>query len=423
MEKPPAPMFRFIHAADLHLDSPLRGLEAYEGAPVETIRAATRRALENLVALALEEAADFVVIAGDVYDGDWKDHATGLFFRGQMVRLEAAGIPVCLISGNHDAESVLTRQLSLPANVHRFSARAAGSFEVPGLPVVVHGQSFPNRAVAENLVPGYPEAVRGKFNLGLLHTSLTGLPGHDTYAPCSLRDLEEKGYDYWALGHIHQPAELSREPWIIFSGNVQGRHARETGPRGCRLVTVTEALEVESVEFRELDVVRWALVHVEAGGVEKTGELFDRIDAALRTAVCEAGGRLLAARIILSGATALHGWLHREADSLRAECVALAQSAGGPVWIEEVKVATSSVYDTAELASRDSLTGLVVESLDRAGTESLDRPAEVEDLLKVLPKSVRAGVEDLMTGEAKGELLAEVRAIILDALATRGGEV
>jgi DNA repair exonuclease SbcCD nuclease subunit len=107
-------MIRFLHAADIHLDSPLTGLERYEGAPVEELRGATRRALENLVELAIERELDFVLIAGDLYDGDWKDHNTGLFFVDRMNRLREAAIPVVIISGNHDAANRMTRSLRRP---------------------------------------------------------------------------------------------------------------------------------------------------------------------------------------------------------------------------------------------------------------------------------------------------------------------
>ncbi|MEA3274470.1 MAG: DNA repair exonuclease, partial [Pseudomonadota bacterium] len=270
-------MFRFIHTADAHIDSPLEGLEAYDGAPVDALRGATRFAFENLVQLALDEAVDFVVIAGDLYDGDWKDFSTGLFFTRQMARLNAGGVPVYLIAGNHDAASVLTRRLTLPDNVHLFSTRTAESKEVPNLPVVVHGRGFPHRAVPENLVPDYPAPVPGVFNIGLLHTSMTGAPGHDTYAPCSLRDLTDKGYDYWALGHVHQPQVLSRDRWVLFPGNLQGRHVRETGPRGCQLVTVSDSMEVVSAEHRHLDVVRWDRVLVDVSAIEDASEALARI--------------------------------------------------------------------------------------------------------------------------------------------------
>ena len=316
--------FRFIHAADLHLDSPLQGLELHEGAPVNLLRGATRRALENLVNLTIEEDVDFLLIAGDIYDGDWKDYSTGLFFRSQMVRLKDQGIPVYLISGNHDAASVISKKLPLPENVHKFSTKKAESQEVLGVPAVIHGQGFPNRAVPENLAAEYPPALSGKFNIGLLHTSLNGMKGHDTYAPCSLQDLRAKGYDYWALGHIHQPEVLSTEPWIVFAGNVQGRHIRETGARGCQLVTVNERLQVESAERRILDVVRWAVVEVDLAKVETESEALQCIRASLKDQIERSEGRLAATRVRLTGATPLHGGLHKNSQHWRAQLRALA---------------------------------------------------------------------------------------------------
>lgn len=416
-------MFRFIHAADPHLDSPLRGLEAHEGAPVETLRGATRKAFENLVNLAIDEAVNFVVIAGDLYDGDWKDYSTGLFFRGQMVRLQAKGIPVYLIAGNHDAASVISKKLTLPENVHVFSTRTAETMEVPGLAAVIHGRGFPHRAVPENLAVDYPAAVPGKFNLGLLHTSLTGRPDHDTYAPCSEQDLRNKGYAYWALGHIHQPEVISEDPWIVFAGNCQGRHARETGPRGCRLVTVKDSLEVASAEWRDLDVVRWQSVEVPLAGVENEAGAIKGIREALAGAVAAAEGRLLATRIHLTGATALHGSLHRDAQHWRAQVQALAQDFGEEsVWLERLRVGTRPVYDLAELAARDALTKTVLETLETATHHLPALPDDITEMLDVLPPELRAEVAAEWDPDQRLALMEEVRAIILEALQTKGGK-
>ena len=416
-------MFRFIHAADPHLDSPLHGLEAHEGAPIEVLRGATRRAFENLVELAIDERVDFLVIAGDLYDGDWKDFSTALFFRGQMARLRAKGIPVYLIAGNHDAASVISKKLSLPDNVHVFSTRAAESVEVPGLPAVIHGRGFPHRAVPENLASAYPVAVSGKFNLGLLHTSLTGRPGHDTYAPCSEQDLRAKGYGYWALGHVHRPEIISEAPWIVFAGNCQGRHARETGPRGCRLVSVNDSLEIEAVDWRALDVVRWTALDVDLCGMEKEAEALQQIREVIAGAVDEAEGRLLAARIMLNGATVLHGALHRDAQRLRAEVLALAQDFGGDsVWIEQIKIATSPVYDLGQLAGRDALTKIVLETLEDASQAIEVLPNDIADMLGVLPPDVRREIESEWDAERRAGVMEEVRAIILEALITSGGD-
>jgi len=415
-------MFRFIHAADPHLDSPLQGLEAHDGAPVALLRGATRRAFENLVQLAIDEHVDFLVIAGDIYDGDWKDYSTGLFFRGQMVRLCEKGIPVYLIAGNHDAASVISKKLSLPENVNVFSTRAAESMEVARLPVVIHGRGFPNRAVPENLARDYPAAIPGKFNLGLLHTSLTGKPGHDTYAPCSEADLREKGYGYWALGHIHQPEVISEDPWIVFAGNCQGRHIKETGPRGCRLVTVNDSLRVESAEWRTLDILRWQELKVDLTGCEAEKEALRRVSAAMATAVADAEGRLVAARIILSGATPLHGSLHRDQHRWRAELLARAQDQGAEaIWIERIKIATAPVYDADDLAERDALTKIVVESLKQAHETMPTLPTEIMEMLEVLPPEVRQEIEAEWGVDQRKTVLNDVRAIILDALGTQGG--
>lgn len=416
-------MFRFIHAADLHLDSPLQGLELHEGAPVSVLRGATRRAFENLVSLAIKEAVDFLLIAGDIYDGDWKDYSTGLFFRAQMVRLKEKGIPVYVISGNHDAASVISKKLTLPENVHVFSTRTAESLEVEGLPVVIHGRGFPSRAVPENLALEYPPSVPGKFNIGLLHTSLTGLPGHDTYAPCSVQDLRAKGYGYWALGHIHQPAVISEEPWIVFAGNCQGRHIRETGPRGCQLVTVNDALEVESADWQTLDVVRWAIVEVDLSGAEEEREALQCIRAALSASVESAEGRLVAARVHLTGATPLHGGLHKNNQHWMAQLRAVAQDFGEEsLWIERMSLATTPIYDIAQLAERDALTGTVLKALEQA-THGLDAlPADILEMLEVLPTELRSEVENDREVSQRDQLMGDVRAIILEALATKGEE-
>lgn len=414
-------MFRFIHAADPHLDSPLRGLEAREGAPAQLLRGATRRAFENLVSLAIDEKVDFLLIAGDLYDGDWKDYNTGLFFRGQMARLNKLGIPVYLIAGNHDAASVISKKLTPPENVQVFSTRTAESKEVPNLPAVVHGRGFPHRAVPENLAQDYPQVVAGKFNVGLLHTSLNGRPGHDTYAPCSVQDLQAKGYGYWALGHIHQPEVISEKPWIVFAGNCQGRHARETGPRGCYLVTVNDHLDVESAAWNDLDVVRWDVVTVDLSGLEEEPEVLRRIRDSLAEAIDRAEGRLLAARLLLTGASPLHGILLRETGRFRAEAEAIVQDFGeDTIWIEQIKISTSPVYDLGELAERDALTKTVLETLEPATNQLDSLPSDITDMLDVLPPELRAEIEADWNPSQRPALLEDVRSIILETLRTKG---
>lgn len=322
-------LFSFIHAADLHLDSPLRGLTQHEHAPAELIRDAARSALMNLVALALDESVSFVLLAGDIYDGKWKDSATGLFFRRQMMELQKANIPVFLIKGNHDAQSVITREMSLPVNVVEFSSKKPETkflrTHVSDAPdVAVHGYSFPKRSVPENVSLLYPDAVPDHFNIGLLHTSLAGSSVHDSYAPCTEDDLRTKDYDYWALGHIHQPSKTGGTPWIVYSGNIQGRHINEQGPRGCYLVRVEE-LALKSAEFYPLDVVRWQTLSIDLTQCVSWTDINDRCKELLQEAVEATDGRLLAARLQLEGETQMHAKLQFSPEDLHTQLLTLMQ--------------------------------------------------------------------------------------------------
>ena len=406
---------RFIHASDLHIDSPLRGLDRYDGAPVERLRSATRSALERLVDRALAERVDFLLLAGDIYDRDWQDFHTGLFFRGQMVRLERAGIRCFIVQGNHDAQGVISRQLTLPSNVTVFSSRAAQTIRLDELSVAIHGRSFPEREVNEDLVPSYPPPVSGYFNIGLLHTSLTGRAGHDTYAPTDLPTLVAKGYDYWALGHVHAREVLNERPRIVFCGNLQGRHAKETGAKGCELVTV-EAGRIEA-EFIALDVVRWSQLSVPLDGVDRLESLNEAFARALEPVLAGTTDRLHAVRVTLTGSTELHRLEAAQPGTLAAAMHAAAQDIGtAEIWIEQVRLDLSTPLDRARAAQRQDAVGELVRLVDTiAGDDQeLMRRAQVElgDLLGAMPAEVTAGDVPRLDDPA------ELRSLLMDAEAT-----
>ncbi len=360
---------RFLHAADLHIDSPLRGLNRFEGAPVTRLRGATRQALIRLVDLAIDEKVDFVLIAGDLYDRDWPDFHTGLFVREQMVRLGRAGVKVFIVQGNHDAQGVISRQLPWPDNVKVFSSRSAETVRLDDLRVAIHGHSFPDREVPEDLVPGYPMAVPGYLNIGLLHTSLTGAEGHDTYAPTSLDTLRSKGYDYWALGHVHARQVVCDEPRVVYPGNLQGRHARETGPKGCELVSVVGG-KLDAT-FVPLDVVRWHQIDVMLNPSHSLDALPQLVGEALRAAVASASGeRLHAVRVLLMGESPLHLHEARQPGTLAAAVQAAAQDLiEADVWVEKVQLALRSPVDRGQLAQRTDALGELVRWVDDLAAE------------------------------------------------------
>jgi DNA repair exonuclease SbcCD nuclease subunit len=405
---------KFIHAADIHLDSPLAGLQARAEPLSEELRHCTRQAFANLVDLAIEEDAAFVVIAGDLYDGDWKDFSTGLFFAAQMRRL---GRPCFLLRGNHDAQSQITKRLKLPDNVFEFSSRKVESFVRRDLGVALHGHSFPDREVPEDLSAAYPDPVAGLLNIGVLHTSADDPGEHATYAPCTPERLRDKGYDYWALGHIHIRQVLhAGHPWIVFPGNIQGRHARETGPKGCTLVTV-EDRRIVAVEHRDLDVLRWAALEVDATEAEED-ELLARLRAAVGTAMAAAAERPLLARLTLTGETALHAILPDRLEELAAQAAGAAIEAGGRLWIEKVRLRTRA---PARLAA-DAMEPLRQAFLAAASDPAIADPlrAEVEALRNRLPPAIR-GEADLPTDALGLSLLAdEAWDAVVAALAAEG---
>lgn len=392
-------MFRFLHAADIHLDSPQRGLDRYEGAPVVECRGATRRALENLINLALAERVAFVAIVGDLYDGDWPDYNTGLFFGKQMVRLRDGGIPVFMIRGNHDAANKMTKDLKLVDNVHVLSSQQAETLVLEDQGVAIHGQSFPTQAVLTNLARSYPARRKGYFNLGLLHTCVDGREGHEPYAPCSLADLRAREYGYWALGHVHTREILYRDdPWIVFPGNLQGRHAREPGPKGCMLVTVDDHHDVVSAETRWLDVVRWETCQLDARGACDGDEVVARFrDRLIQLLPC-CDDRLLALRVDIRGATEAHASLTSHATHWTSEFRQAALDTGAcRVWIEKVLLRTSPQRSLTEDNLSDAPLAELAALLDELrgddarlvalGTRALD------DLTRKLPPDLLDGLD------------------------------
>lgn len=399
---------KFIHAADIHLDSPMRGLARYDGAPVEHLRLATRVALGNLVDLALAEEVDALVIAGDLFDGDWLNHGTGAHFAREMSRLAEADIPVVIVAGNHDAASRMSKSLRMPDNVRTLSAKRPETILFDGLALAIHGQSFPEPAVTEDLSASYPGPIAGAVNVGLLHTSADGRPGHDPYAPCDPRRLAEHGYDYWALGHVHQREMLLPDPPIVFSGCLQGRHVRETGPKGATLVHVGPDGDIE-LEEHVLDHVRWAVCDIDVSGAKDETDVYERASHSLRQTASGCGERLLAVRLCLVGATPVHASLTGEPEKLQCELAAIAtEITAGNAWLERTVVRTST--PRAISADGDDAYAELLRTIRAAGnTETaMSRLAdELHPLRRKLPGALLADF-DPSDPELLWELLEDV---------------
>ncbi len=400
--------FRFLHAADLHLGSPLLGLAQKDGDVAARFARASREAFEDLVTRALEEEIAFAVIAGDVFDGDWRDASIGLFFNRQLARLANRAVPTYFLRGNHDADSVVTRSLTWPDSVVEFSTRRPETHRLEELRVALHGRGFPRREVAENYAVDYPEPVPGWFNIGVLHTAC-GRAGHENYAPCTAAELAAKGYDYWALGHVHAFEIVSRDPWIVYPGNLQGRSVRECGEKGAVFVDVADG-RVDGVRRVATDRARWAEVVVDAEAHDDEASLMRAVEAAVRPHADGAEGRMLAVRVSFAGVTPLHARLLADAE-LRDKTEAAAQRCGDEVWLERLRVATTQParrVDEAALAGLDLAAALEASAGDAALREA------VEALIGTVRARLPGGMgEDFGRALDLESVLAEARALTL----------
>jgi len=381
--------FRFLHTADIHLDSPLKTLALRDAALSAQIQTATRKAFSDLVDTCVQQQLDALVIVGDLYDRDIGDMSAALFFGRQMRRLGEAGIRVFIIRGNHDAESVLTRELSLPENVYVFPAEG-GTVQIREAGVAVHGLSFASPHVPDNLVPRYPAPVPGMANIGLLHTSLTGAEGHDVYAPCSLADLRGHGYDYWALGHVHKRRVHCEKPWVVMPGIPQGRDVGEDGPKSATLVSIDNngAIEIEDIPTA---VAQFERIHVDLTGAEARADVAKAMELALRDVRNTADAPWLVARLMLNGDTPLAGRLRRDQDLTLGEAQQAAESVGGAL-IDSVKYAfaRSQHAETGPLAELESLM-----SADALPAEVAEQTLAAADTLRrALPAELRKSFPD-----------------------------
>ncbi|HMA73207.1 MAG TPA: DNA repair exonuclease [Xanthobacteraceae bacterium] len=386
---------KFVHAADLHLDSPLRELSRQDTRQVERLRRATREAFEHLIDLCIDQEVALLVLAGDLYDHDCPNMQIAVFLRNQLRRLEQKRIRVVIIKGNHDADNKITSALSLPENTRMLGERKPETVTFDDLPVrvAVHGQSFRPGPITENLASSYPASLRGYYNIGLLHTSLAGTADHDAYAPCTLEELTTRGYDYWALGHIHKHAVLAHDPFVIFPGNLQGRHTRETGPKGSFLVEVDDAGRTLSADFVPLDVVRWHRVEVDLEGRHVEAELVESVRGALTRACRDSDGRPGAVRVILAGRTSLHPHIERRPHRLRQTALELAgEIAGDDLWIEKIVNNTTPLGERIDAIPNEQTHDLVSIMQEIAGNPALLGPLltkELESLRTKLPGELK----------------------------------
>ena len=414
-------LLKFVHAADLHLDSPFRGIGSEVPDHVlETLREATFEAYDRMVELCISEEVDAFLIAGDVYDGADRSLRAQVRFVNGLNRLDAAGVRSYICHGNHDPIDGWEARLLLPSGCVRFGADVGAEPVFPDDPdrAVVHGISFPTSVVRENLALRFQDVstantnFKGKFNIGLLHANVGGNNAHQNYAPCTVEDLVNTAVDYWALGHVHTRQVLRDErPAIVYPGNPQGRHPRETGTHGVYLVEVADNGSPR-LEFIETDVVRWEMLTLEIDTIETQQELMDAMEGIVAASVKAVEGRPVVYRLDLFGRGPLHRWLSLPENSmdLHTWLNELYSDQNPWMWCERIKVRTGTSLDREREAQRDDFVG----DLLRTGSAFRDDPKQLSELQSSLkPLYVTSSAGSYLRGFLPS--LEEIRSLLTEA--------
>lgn len=414
----------FVHAADLHLDSPFTGISRIDPELGERLAKATFQAYEAIIELCMDEKVDFLLIAGDVYDSADKSLYAQVRFIEGLRKLETAGIQVFICHGNHDPLDGWSASLTWPENVHIMSGAGAEivEFKKEGeTAAVIVGMSYPTRHIMKNLVKNFPRKYDNwPFTIGLLHCSVGSNPEHDSYAPCTLQDLRELNYDYWALGHIHTPSIVCKEaPVVIYPGNPQGRHPGETGSRGCFVVDVSSGGDI-STRFTETDSVCWQIREISIEGLEKEEELIERLQSQLDDIRENFGGRSVICRFVIKGRGPLHHTLRKEGfledllHLLREDEIRGRQF----IWVEHIENETLFPVERELLLKREDFVGDLIKIVEGLKT---DEKAwnEFREVLSPLFGS-RSGRKHIarIDDEEMNSLLQRAENLLLDALLT-----
>lgn len=414
--------FRFLHTADIHLDSPLRSLAMRNPELAEIVGDASWQAFIAIVDLCLAERVDALVIAGDLYDGDQTSMKTARFLGTQMGRLHEAGVKVLKIRGNHDALSRISKQLLFPDTVTIFGGRPAEVLLAStGLDVVFHGLSFSQSKAPESLLPKYAPPKDGAVNIGIMHTSLAGAPGHDVYAPCNVADLHGHGFDYWALGHIHSRTVHAGARTVVMPGMPQGRDINEAGEKSVTLVTVRDDRSIE-IEERATSIAQFERATIDIGEAVEWADIVRSVRSAMeqRRAAVEAPHLIL--RIALTGSSPLAWQAIRDRDLLLTE----AEQAGtqtGSVWVEKLDLAVTPESEVDDDGA-DPVHELLETMHFSARSEAFRAEARaiIDRMINELPAEARdfAGRDEASASEFLDRAIAEGADLVAARLKDRG---
>jgi len=411
--------FRFIHCSDLHIDSPFKGLGNIHPELANALREATFKSFQNIVSLALREEVSAVVIAGDVYDGAEKSLQAQFRFRNALQNLSDAGIEVFVALGNHDPLDEWSASLKWPERVRLFSGK-----EPERIPIVrngvevaqVHGVSFPTRDVRENLAKKFDPGGHPGYSIAVLHANVGSDTGHENYAPCSLEDLVEKSFDYWALGHVHSSQVLrENNPAIVYSGNSQARHSREAGVKGCYLVELNANSEPD-IKFIPTDALRFNTSRLDISSINDLDSATDKIQEHCEKLSDNAGNRPALIQLSIEGRTALDFDLRKPGamDALSEELNSRFYLREPQIWID-LKLETAGVFDIASLRKGNNFIADLLSHYS-AVESSVDKESIRKELKPMFESWQGRIFLDELSNEELDKILAAARELTLNQL-------
>ncbi len=421
----PRPL-RFIHTADLHLGSRVMGVTGMNDDTRRDLALATYQSWKRIVDLCIQEKVDFLLVAGDTYDSTDNNIRAQLQFREGLARLGHNGIPAYIVHGNHDPYNSWSRSIALPENAVVFSPTEPEIVihrDRSGVPLAaIVGMSFPTAHVKENLARQFPaREAEWPYTIGLLHCSVGSSMGHEPYAPCTAEDLINCGYNYWALGHIHKPTEISTPDCpIIYPGNPQGRDIGETGERVCLLVTVAADGET-AIQFLPTGQFHWREMTVDISGTPDLGMLEEQIRGELLSAAGETGTPVIC-RIVLTGATPLHSDLVT-GDGIAAIMEQLnydPPSGRHPAFAERIICQTLPRIDREEIQSREDILGEICRISDRARTEGQMREVLNDIISPLYARSEAKSHLNLPDEDGIEAIISEAESLLLSTLMEGG---
>jgi exonuclease SbcD len=405
--------FTFLHAADLHLDSPFKGMQRLPSGIFERVRTSTFTALKRLVNIAIQKQVDAVLLSGDLYDGENRSLKAQLLLREELERLHDNGISVFITHGNHDHLAGKWATISWPENVYFFNqdVEAVPVWKNNKLLAFIYGFSYPQRVVLENMVPRYEKKQENVYHVGMLHGTVDGNKNHEPYAPFTIDDLLRKDFHYWALGHIHKGAILHRSPPIIYSGNIQGRHKNEEGEKGCYLVCL-KGYDSDLTFFPTADIV-WESDSIDISDIESIDQFLDHMYRRKKQLRFNSEGVCRFLKLTVVGNGALHPYFQ---DEEKIHELAEMMNDGEEnhdnfIWTLALDIKTSNSWDREQLLKESNFISDLLHTVD-----SYDR---FESSLSPLfshykGKRFLTSLSDM----EKQEILAEAEKLILQELLT-----